>query len=64
MLFINCCVISIGTVPLKLLARYSIRCSHILVIAHKITASRIQITYLHKDLLGTGRHYPSRFLAL
>jgi hypothetical protein len=61
----NYCVISIGTAPLKLFARheYNIKGSHNLVIAHKISASCIHITYLHKDLLGAGCH-PSRFLAL
>jgi len=32
-LFINYCVISIGTIPLKLFAGYNIKDSHILVIA-------------------------------
>ena len=57
-LFINYYVISIGTIPLKLFARYNIKGSYILVIAHKFSASCIQITYLHTDLLGTWCHYP------
>lgn len=52
-MFFNCCVISIGTIPLNLFSRYNIKDSHILVIPHKISASRCQTTYLHEDLLGT-----------
>ena len=51
-LFINCCVVSIGTISLKLFARYNIRGSHILVITHKIGVSHSQDTYLHEDFLG------------